>query len=242
MKSLPTFYSFTTKEYKHIAENWALSLKEFPRLDYSVFCLDEESYSFLSRKKIECERFLFPPPFDGRYHHGLKLSIYFYLLNQKKPFILSDADAIILQDPTDILLPVFNNGDFVFSKGQQENLFKDKFGFCLCAGWQAVSKPNKTSWLQRKIANALDKSGSGVLKVCDQIFLNETFVGEVTPDSIKYDAYSLFNGERTSVGVVENKFITRGAPEDDTLIWHPTVIGAGDTTAMMRRWDKWKVD
>ena len=235
---LPKFYSLATKEYKYIAENWISAVKNFPKLKASVICLDDETYSFFSKKNIECLRFVPRMPFDGKYYHGIKLDIHRYLLEKNKPYILSDADAIVTKDPFAFLLSVFNDSDIVFSRGVQSNLFEEKFGFSLCAGWCGVSKPSKLTWLKEKLLDLTNENNSRYVS-CDQLFLNEVLLKEINSHATKDDSHILFKGQRLSLAVIDNKFITRGAMQEETLIWHPFCGGLEATEKMIKKWDKW---
>jgi len=126
--------SFTDKNYKEIALNWAKHLEKLKIFNFSIVCVDKDSESFLSDHGVPT---ILNESWTPSKTHGTgwanRTKIIYNLLKQNDYILHSDLDAVWVKNPLNFIPK--NTHDIVSSCGTfPRNIFQ-KIGLTCCMGW-----------------------------------------------------------------------------------------------------------
>lgn len=215
--------------YRGVLVNWMASLQKLRIDNYIVLCLDDQMVLFMARIGRPC---IYRPARGlGHKWYAFESDIWLrrfqtvqVLLNSGMNVLMSDADAIWLKDPTDLL-----RGDIAASRGMMPSDVASRFGVSVCMGFVYFRSVAPVRMLVEEI---LDK---GVQipgeKFDDQTEFNNKLVehdlkfskklGYIESEEIDYGNVSIGEDMTIDIAMLDSRRFQRGMQKnDDAYIAH----------------------
>lgn len=214
-------YSYTNFDYVEIAELWSKYIQRL-KLNYVIFCVDNESYEYLLNKRIKCEliKNLINSEYDFTDLGLIRFKLMIKLFENYKYVTYSDVDAFWFKNP----LSELNKNSYdlnlstVIKRGYPKNIRK-KLGATLCTGWMNLKSSCK-HFIQDFIDNYYNFEGNDQGKFNNYLYnLIETIKTEI------YDHYFELNLEKynlKALGLSQN-IVRRGSDNANYYIDHPVI-------------------
>mmetsp|Transcript_7270 Transcript_7270/g.11605 ORF Transcript_7270/g.11605 Transcript_7270/m.11605 type:complete len:396 (+) Transcript_7270:48-1235(+) len=199
----PVALTYASFKYRLTLLNWLVALNRVNFQKYVIVCLDVELDIYLAHRGVACYPLWkygstgkFEKSDNGKDKNSVKqinqlwvtrMSHLVELLNSGQSVILSDSDAVWLDNPISTGLLTPNTGDIVLSRGKFPFDIAKKWGATGCMGVAYFRASKKVVALMQKVYKVAQKTGD------DQVAVNRVLF-----ETYGKDPFALF-GHKLSV-------------------------------------------